>query len=71
VLRHLEDGVDRLLLGRVDERTGVHHEHVGVSGVAGDLVARLLGETEHHLGVDEILGAPERNKTNLHAAYSL
>ena len=30
VLRHLEDGVDRLLLRRVDERAGVDDEHVGV-----------------------------------------
>ena len=30
VLRHLEDGVERLLLGGVDERAGVDHEHVGL-----------------------------------------
>ena len=32
VLRHLQDGVDRLLLGSVDERAGVDDDDVGVFG---------------------------------------
>ncbi len=35
VLGHLQDGVDRFLLGAGDERAGVDHDHVGVFG-AGD-----------------------------------
>ena len=66
VLRHLEDRVDRLLLGGVDERAGVHDEHVGFGRVARQLVARLLRQAEHHLGVDEVLGAAEGNETDLH-----
>ena len=65
--RHLEDGVDRFLLGLVDERAGVDDEHVGVGGIAGQLMPRLLGEPEHHLGVDEVLGAAEGDHSNLHA----
>ena len=32
VLRHFQDGVDRLLLGAGDERAGVDHDHVGFFG---------------------------------------
>ena len=35
-------------------------------GVRRDLVARLLGKAEHHLGVDEVLGAAERDEADLH-----
>ena len=56
---HLEDGVDRLLLGAVDECARVHDEHVRTLGVRRDFVARLLGQSEHDLGVDEILRATE------------
>ena len=65
-LGHLEDGVDRFLLGLVDERAGVDDEHVGVGRVARQLVARLLGEPEHHLGVDEVLRAAEGDHADLH-----
>src|SRR5690606_27156140 len=34
-VRQVEDGVDRLLPSRVDERAGVHHDEVGVLGRAG------------------------------------
>ncbi len=67
VLRHLEDGVDRLLLRLVDERAGVDDEHVGVGGIAGQLMPLFLGEPEHDLGVNEVLGAAERDHSNLHA----
>ena len=67
VLRHLEDRVDRLLLGRVDERARVHDEHVGVGGVLRELVPRLLRKPEHDLGVHEVLGTAERNHSNLHS----
>src|SRR6266850_8431099 len=30
-------------------------------------MAGLLGEPEHHLGVDEVLGTPERNHPDLHS----
>ena len=66
VPRHLENRVDRFLLGRVDERAGVDDEHVGLRRVLRQLVPRLLREAEHHLGVDEVLRTTERNETNLH-----
>jgi hypothetical protein len=67
VLRHLEDGVDRLLLCLVDEGAGVHDEHVRVSGVARQLVAGIPSKAEHHLGVDEVLGTAEGDETDFHA----
>src|SRR4029078_11511160 len=66
VLGHLEDGVDRLLLGVVDEGAGVDDDDVGVARVGRDLVARLLGVAEHHLAVDEVLGTTEGDETYLH-----
>ena len=68
-LRHLEDGVDGFLLGAIDEGAGVHDEHVGLRRVGGDLVPILLGHAEHHLGIDEILGAPQGDKSDLHWIY--
>ena len=65
-LGHLEDGIHRFLLGLVDEGAGVDDEHLGASRVAGELVARLLGQPEHDLGVHEVLRAPERHHPNLH-----
>ena len=65
-LGHLENRVDRLLLGPIDERTGVDDEHVGAVGFRRDLVARLFGQAKHHLGVDEILRAPEGDEADFH-----
>ena len=66
VFGHLQDGVDRLLLGLVDERAGVDHQYLGGFGVLGQLVPGLLGEPEHHLGVNEVLGAAQRHHADLH-----
>src|SRR5262249_56212111 len=60
-LRHLEDGVDRFLFRGIDERARVHDEDVRRRLVARQFVARLLGETEHHFRVDEVLGTTERD----------
>jgi hypothetical protein len=65
-LRHLEDGVDRLLLRRIDEGARVHDDHVGVAASAVSLVPGLLGHAQHHLAVDEVLRAAEREKADLH-----
>ncbi len=43
VLDHLEDGVDGLLLGGVDEAAGVDDEDLGVFGVGGELAAGASG----------------------------
>ena len=69
-LGHLEDRVDRLLLRPVDEGAGVDDQHVGPRGLAGDLMPRRLGEAEHDLRIDEVLGAAERHDTDLHAGLT-
>ena len=47
VLGHFQNGVDRFLLGLVDEGAGIDDEHVGVAGVAGQLMPFALGESQH------------------------
>ena len=49
VAGHLQNRVHGFLFGRVDERAGVDHEHVGARGVRGELVARLAREPQHDL----------------------
>ena len=53
--RHLQDGVDRLLLGAIDERAGVHDDHVRVLRVRDQGMAARLQAPEHHLAVDQVL----------------
>ena len=59
VLGHLQDRVDRFLLGVVDEGAGVHDDDVGIRGVRRELVPGLLREPQHHLAVDEVFRAAE------------
>ena len=66
VLGELENRVDRLFLRRVDERARVHDQHVGLGRIRRQRVAALLREAHHHLGIDEVLRAAERDETNLH-----
>ena len=70
-LGELQDRVHRLLLGRVDERAGVDHEHVGRRRVGGDVVAGLLDQADHHLGVDEVLRAAEGDEADFHGCLSV
>ena len=67
VLHHLEDGVDGLLLGGVDEAAGVDDEDLGVFGVGGELAAGGVEEAHHDLGVDEVFGAAEGDEADLRA----
>ena len=67
VLDHLEDGVDGLLLGGVDEGAGVDDEDFGVFGVGGELAAGVMEQAHHDLGVDEVFGAAERDEADFGA----
>ena len=64
VAGHLEDGVDRLLLGLVDEAAGVDDDHRCVFGVRHVTVARALGDAEHDLAVDAVLRAAEADEVD-------
>jgi hypothetical protein len=66
VAGHLEDGVDRFLLRRVDEGAGVDDQHLGRGGVVGQLMAGVVSQAEHHLRIHQVLRAAERDQTNLH-----
>ena len=61
---HLEDGVDRLLFGRVDKAAGVDDEDLGIFGTRSQVCAGAVEQAHHDLGVDEVLGTPR--ETNLH-----
>ena len=63
---HFEDGIDRFLLGRVDEGAGVDDQHVGGLRVADDARARVVEEAHHDFAVDEILGAAEADESDAH-----
>ena len=39
---------------------------IGGGRIASQFMPRLLRESQHHLGVDEVLGAAEGNHSNLH-----
>ena len=58
-LPQLEEGVDGLLLGRLDERTGVHQDELGGLGRLGTGVALVLEGRDHVLGVDLVFEAAE------------
>ena len=63
VLRHLQDRVHRLLLGRVDERAGVHDDDVGVFGARRDLGPTLREQAHHDLAVHQVLGTAQAHES--------
>ena len=64
----LEQGVDGVLLGLLDEAAGVDHRDVGVGGVVDEGPA-LGGEAAGELlGVDLVAGAPEGDQRDAAAA---
>jgi len=65
MLDHLEDGVDGLLLGGVDEAARVDNNDLGVFGARGELGAVVMEEAHHDLGVDEVFGAAEGDEAYL------
>ena len=69
VLDHLEDGVDRLLLGGVDEAAGVDDDDLGVFGALSQLGAVVVEKPHHDFGVDEVFGAAERDEADFGADF--
>ena len=65
VLDHLEDGVDGLLLGGVDEAAGVDDDDLGVFGARGELGSVVVEQAHHDFGVDEVFGAAEGDEADL------
>ncbi len=61
---HLKDGVDRLLLGRIDEGAGVDHENFGLFGSGSEARACAVEQSHHDLGVDEVFRAAEGDEAH-------
>ena len=61
---HFENGVDRLLLGRVDKTAGIDDEDFRFLGPRRQACAGMVKQAHHDLGIDEILGTAERNKAH-------
>ena len=64
VLGHFEDGVDRLLLGGIDEAAGVDDEHVGLIGMRRELVAFGDELAHHDFTIDEVFGTAQTDETD-------
>src|SRR3989338_5738933 len=62
----VHDGVDRLLLGGVDEAAGIDENDVGVLRVGRHFRAPIDEFGEIPLGVDRVLVAPHGNDGYLH-----
>ncbi len=63
--RHLEDGVDRLLLGAVDEGAGVDDDDVGVFSAAGKFGSGAGKIAHHDFTIDKILGTAQADEADL------
>ncbi len=69
VLGHLQDGVDRFLLGFIDERAGVHHQDVRRLGTVRNLRPGPVKQAHHDLAVDQVFGATQAYKANARALF--
>ena len=67
---HFEDGVDRLLLGALDERAGIHHNHVGIFGAAGEFGPGSGQQAHHDFAIDQVFGTTEADKADFLGAWS-
>ena len=61
----LDDGADGLVLGDIDEGTGVDDQGIGEFGIGHKGHAFFLKVTEHDFRIDEVLGAAKGNESNL------
>ena len=59
-----KNGADTLLLGRINESTGIDQHHIGIVGLGGQFVAMPRGITEQDLCIDEIFGTAETDQTD-------
>jgi hypothetical protein len=62
----LDQGVDRLLLRRIDESAGVDDDHVGLGRLGRRHAAAISQLRQIALAVDGVLVAAERDDGDLH-----
>ena len=65
-LGHFKNGLDRFLLGGIDEAAGVDDNHVGSRRVGRQFMSAGDKLAHHDLGIDEVLGATQADKSYLH-----
>jgi hypothetical protein len=63
--RYVENRIDGFFLGRTDKAAGVHQDHVGVRRLLDHLVAVILQQARHDLGVHQIARATEAHDAEL------
>ena len=64
VLRHLKDGVNRLLLGFIDERACVYDQNVCRLRTVGHLGPGTVKQTHHDFAVNQVLRAAQAHEAN-------
>ena len=64
VFGHLEDGIDGLLFGRINEAAGVDYDDVGVGGLRREFVTSRDELAHHDLCVNKVLRAAETYKSD-------
>ena len=67
----VENVLDCFFLGTLDETAGIDHDDVRLGILGRDLIAFICEYFEHDLGIHQILGASERNKSDLHSVFPL
>ena len=66
VLRHLQDVLDALFHGVMDEAAGIDDDHIGLCLIIRHLIASRCQKTQHGFRVRQVLITSERNKQYLH-----
>ena len=63
-MQRLADGIERFGHGFVNEAAGIDHDQVGAFVLVGDLVALGAQLRDDALGIDECLGAAQRDEAD-------
>jgi len=64
LVRVLQDGIGRFRLRRVDKRTRVDDDGIGLGGFGNEFPTGLAELRDHHLGIDEILRTSKRDESD-------
>jgi hypothetical protein len=64
-MMRLQNRFDRFFLGRIDERTGVYYQDIGILCARDNFHSTLQNTAEHDLRIDQVLGTAEADHANL------
>ncbi len=65
VLRHLQNGVHRFLLRRLNKAARVYHQHFRLIRARRQLIPFARKNAHHHLAIHEVLRASQADKSDL------